>query len=160
MGWIMTTHPHAAATGDANRRAAGWVLLIAAGLPVAGILTAGLRQVEVRPGLIDWLFVAAIVVVTAATFGLLVPRLQRLDRPRALGVALGMALVALALLPVAFWTMLPLILGSAAAWTAHTISQGGRRTGLAWAVIVTGGVAAALSVIGYVVSSFTEVPSL
>ena len=156
----MSAHVAEVGTNNANRQVAGVVLLIAAGLPVAGILTAGIRRAEVAPGLIDWVFVAAIVIVTLATFGLMVPRVQRLAKHRALGVALAMALVGLALLPIAFWTMLPLIIGSAGAWIAYTVSGDGRRTGVAWAGIVIGGVSGLLSAVGYVVSSFVDVPTL
>ena len=159
-GCGMSAHAPTIGTVNKNRRMAGWVLLIAAGLPIAGILTAGLRQTDVAPGLVDWLFVVAIALITAATYGLAVPRVQRLEKSRALKVALGMAVVALALVPVAFWTMLPLIIGSAAAWIAYTVSEGARRTALAWTVLTIGCLAAALSAVGYVVSSFIEVPTL
>ncbi len=141
------------ATDSSNRRVGGATLLIAVGLPVAAILTAGMRQVEVQPGLIDWLFVAAVALVTIATFGVLVPRVQLRPPARAVRTALVMTVLALVLTPFAFWTMVPLILGSAGAWIAHTVTADRGRTRLASAAIMLGVLAGVLSVAGYIATS-------
>lgn len=141
-----------ASTPDRRRFVGALVLLLAMGLPIGAILTAGVRDVEVQPGLVDWIFVGLVAVVTVATFGLLVPWAER--RHKSATVALILSGVALALVPLAFWTMAPLILGAAGAQVAATSTGAdGRRGRLATAAIVVGGMAALASVAGYIATS-------
>lgn len=139
-----------------TRLVAALTLLVAVGLPVAAILTAGIRDVEVQPGAIDWIFVAGVALATVATFGLLVPWGMRHAR-RAATTGFALATIALLLAGVFFWTMVPVIFGSAGAWlgyTARTMPRGtGHRRGLATAAIAIGAVAVLGSVAAYVVTS-------
>jgi hypothetical protein len=130
---------------------------VAVGLPVTGILTAGVRDVDVEPGLIDWIFVAAVATVTLVTFGALGLWLRR--RPRANTAAVGLALgvVAAAASVVAFWTMVPVVLGSAAAWLGllgHRTAAGSRTPSvIAIGAVALGALAALGSVVMYVATS-------
>jgi MFS family permease len=139
-----------------TRLVAALTLLVAVGLPVAAILTAGIRDVEVQPGAIDWILVAGVALVTVATFGLLVPWATGHAR-RAATTGFALAATALLLTGLFFWTMVPVIFGSAGAWlgyTARTMPQGtGPRRGLATAAIAIGAVAVLGSVAAYVVTS-------
>ncbi|HVR33869.1 MAG TPA: hypothetical protein VMS74_14310 [Acidimicrobiia bacterium] len=138
---------------------AALTFLIAVGLPVAAILTAGLRDVEVQPGAIDWILVAGVAVVTIATFALLVPWAQRDPESTGRAAKTGFALSAsgLAVSVILFWTMVPVIFGSAGAWLGHTARErsksGQRLRGLATAAIIIGAFAALGSVAAYIATS-------
>lgn len=93
--------------------------LVAVGLPVAAILTADRRDVEVQPGLIDWIFVAGVAAVTIVTFGALAFWLSRKPRAHTGGAGLTFAIVALLATPVTFWTMVPVIFGTAGGWLGY-----------------------------------------
>jgi hypothetical protein len=148
------TQPAAEASQSTRTRlVAVLTLLVAVGLPVAAILTAGVRDVEVQPGAVDWIFTAGVAVVTLATFGLLVPWSARHTK-RAARSGLALSIAALLLSVMFFWTMVPVIFGSAGAWlgyTARKTSEGvGRRTGLATTAIAIGTVAALGCVAAYI----------
>ena len=109
-----------------HRKAVGIVTFLAAiGVPIVGILTADARGAEVSPGLGDWIFVGIVAAIALATFGLLVP--WALDRRGSLTG--GAALSGLAFLAsfVAFWTMVPLILGAAALVSVRLTTRGTRQ---------------------------------
>ncbi|HEX5533666.1 MAG TPA: hypothetical protein VFX33_07995 [Actinomycetales bacterium] len=131
--------------------------LVAAGLPVTGILTADMRDVAVRPGLIDWIFVSGVAVLSVLTFGLLVRWLRRRPHANPARVGLVLSLIAMAASIVAFWTMVPVVLGSAAAWLGVLGRDAATRsrTSAAEATIalVVGVVAAVGSAVMYVVTS-------
>ena len=80
--------------------------------------------------------IGAAVVIALLVFGLLVPWAARTSK-RAAGWGMGLAIVAVILIPVTFWSGVPLIAGGAAAvlGTAARRLGGG---GLARAVVVIG----------------------
>jgi hypothetical protein len=131
--------------------------LVAVGLPIGGILTADMRDVAVRPGLIDWIFVAGVAVLSVLTFGLLLLWLRGRPHANPARVGLVLSLVALAASIVAFWTMVPVVLGSAAAWLGVLGRDAATRSGTspakATVALVVGLVAAAGSVVMYVITS-------
>ena len=132
-------------------------LLVAVGLPVAAILTAGVRDVEVEPGLIDWVFVGGVAVVTVLTFGALTLWLNRKPNARTGGVGLAFSVLAILAVPVTFWTMVPLILGTAGAWLGYRgVGQNraaGRSTRAATTAVVLGALAALASIAMYIATS-------
>jgi len=132
-------------------------LLVAVGLPVAAILTAGLRDVTVEPGLIDWIFVGGVAVVTVLTFGALTVWLNRKPTARTGGVGLAFSVLATLAVPLTFWTMVPLILGTAGAWLGYrAVSHNraaGRSTKAATTAVVLGALAALTSVAMYIATS-------
>jgi cytochrome bd-type quinol oxidase subunit 2 len=154
----MNTLTEAIDTGRA-RLVAGLTFLVAVGLPVAGILTADAREAEVSPGAGDWVFVALVAVVTAATFALLVPWSLRGEdgQNRRVKSGLTLSISAFLLSIVLFWTMLPVVFGSAGAWlgylTREDANAGQRQTRMATAAIVIGGIATLASIVGYVATS-------
>ena len=139
---------------------AGLTFLFAVGLPIAAILTAGAREVEIEPGAVDWIFVATIAVVTALVFGLLVPRALRdsANGKRMAKVGLSLSGIALIAVVAAFWTMIPVIFGTAGAYLGYEARQttAGETTGRRWvptAAMIIGGLAAIASVAAYVATS-------
>lgn len=139
------------------RPIAGLTFLIAVGLPVAAILTAGMRGADVPPGLVDWIFVAAVAVLTLATYGLLVPWASRATVRRAATTGLALSISALLLSAMFFWTMVPVIFGSAGAWLGHTArhaARGGRgHAGVPTSAMLVGALAALGSVAAYIATS-------
>jgi len=138
-----------------HRRIVGVItFLVATGVPIAGILSADARGAEVSPGLGDWIFVGIVAAISAATFGLLVP--WALDRKgsRTAGVALsGFAFLASF---VAFWTMVPLILGAAGAligYETRQSSEDGSKRMLGLAAMILGVIAAVVSIAGTIATS-------
>lgn len=131
--------------------------LTAVGIPVAAILTADTRDVEVQPGLIDWIFGAAVAAVTIVTFGALAFWLRRKPNARTGRAALTFAIVALLATPVTFWTMVPVIFGTAGAWLGHgAVTQDrleGRSNRVAITVVALGALAAIASVAMYIATS-------
>jgi hypothetical protein len=131
--------------------------LVAVGLPIGGILTADMRDVAVRPGLIDWIFVAGVAVLCVLTFSLLLLWLRGRPQANPARVGLVLSLVALAASIVAFWTMVPVVLGSAAAWIGvlgrDAATRSGTSAATATVALVVGVVAAVGSVVMYVVTS-------
>jgi hypothetical protein len=94
--------------------------VVAVGFPLIGILTAEAREVEVMPGTVDYVFVALIALVTLLIFGLVVPRGIQGNTGRT-----GLILSILAVVTVvAFWTMLPIILGAAGALLGYEARSG------------------------------------
>jgi hypothetical protein len=148
------TQAAVAANHSRKRQVGASTFIVAVGLPIAAILTAEHRDVEIMPSLIDWIFVAGVAVTTIAVFGLLVP--WALRRPNVATAALTLSVTAAALL-VVFWTMLPLILGTAGAWLGlvarDTPDHLGPRSRQATAAIALGALAAILSIAGYVATS-------
>lgn len=141
------------------RLVAGLTVLVAVGLPVAGILTADARDVQVSPGVGDWIFVALVAVVAVATFGLLLPwSLRGQDRQtRVVKSGLTLSIIAFVLSFMFFWTMIPVIFGSAGAWLGYQERERAKGTGqprrAATAVVVIGAIAAIASVAGTVATS-------
>jgi len=156
----MTTHLTETDRSAQRRLVAAATILIAVGLPVTAILTADIRGVETQPGLIDWIFVATVAVVAVATFGILVPRAERSTpaRPaRSATLGLALSLGALVLSVILFWTMIPLIFGSAGAWLGY-LARGhardaGHPTGRATTAVVLGLVTVLWTVAAYVATS-------
>jgi hypothetical protein len=139
-----------ATTSTTTIRSVGIVtFLLAVGMPIVGILTAGIRGSDVEPGVVDWVFVGVVALIAIATFSLLVPRLVRRSGPTA---GLILSLVAFVTSFVAFWTMVPLILGAAGAVVGYEATRGDAgtpaRIGAAAAVIL-----GAIAVIGSVVAT-------
>lgn len=154
----MNTLSEAIDTGR-GRMVAGLTFLVAVGLPVAGILTADAREAEVSPGAGDWVFVALVAAATVATFARLVPWSLRGEDggKRRVKSGLTLSISALLLSIVLFWTMLPVIFGSAGAWlgylTREDAKAGQRQARMATAAIIIGGLATLASVVGYVATS-------
>ncbi len=132
-------------------------LLVAVGIPVAAILTADMRDVEVQPGLIDWLFVAAVAAATIITFGALTFWLSRKPRAHTGGAGLTFAIVAVLATPVTFWTMAPVIFGTAGGWLGYrAVTQNrleGRSNKVAITAVALGALAALASVAMYIATS-------
>jgi hypothetical protein len=130
---------------------------VAVGLPVTGILTAADRDVDVQPGLIDWIFVAAVATITLVTFGALSLWLRRRPRAGTAPVGLALGVVAATASVVAFWTMVPVVLGSAAAWLGvlgHRSAHGSRSSAAtAVGAVALGALAALGSAVMYVATS-------
>jgi FtsH-binding integral membrane protein len=82
--------------------------------------------------------------LTAAIFGLVVARGLRHTAAGGRGIAMGV--IGLLAVPVAFWSGLPLVLGTAATLLGHAGKRADRGSGKAIAALVLG----LLSVIGYV----------
>lgn len=131
--------------------------LVAVGFPVAAILTADMRNVEVQPGLIDWIFVGAVATATVVTFGLLAFWLSRKPHARTGGAGLTFAIVALLATPVTFWTMVPVIFGTAGGWLGYrALTQNkpeGRSNKIPTAAVALGALAALASVAMYIATS-------
>jgi hypothetical protein len=81
--------------------------------------------------------------LTAAIFGLVVARGLRHTAAGGRGIAMGV--IGLLAVPVAFWSGLPLVLGTAATLLGHAGKRADRGSGKAIAALVLG----LLSVIGY-----------
>jgi hypothetical protein len=126
-------------------------------MPIAAILTAGARNVEVQPGAIDWIFVAGVAVTTALIFGLLVPWALRdsANASRMAKTGLSLSSIAMIVFPLLFWTMIPVISGAAGAWLGYEARQSDAegRKWIAVAAILLGGLAALASVAAYVATS-------
>lgn len=144
-------------TQDRTRLVGVLTFLVAVGIPVAAILTADLRDVEVQPGLIDWIFVAGVAAVTIATFGALAFWLRRKPHARTDRVGLTFAVVAFLATPVTFWTMVPVIFGTAGVWLGYrAVTRNrleGRSSKVAITTVVVGSLAALASVAMYVATS-------
>lgn len=131
--------------------------VVAIGLPVAAILTAGARDVEVAPGAIDWIFVGGVAAFTAGTFALLVPWCLRGGSRRQARSAISLSVTAVVLTSVAFWTMVPLALGVAGSYLGTVVRSQRRATGephrVPTTAIVLGALAALGSVAAYIATS-------
>jgi hypothetical protein len=131
--------------------------LVAVGIPMAAILTADMRDVEVQPGLIDWIFVVAVAAATVVTFGALAFWLSRQPHARTGGAGLTFAIVAFLATPVTFWTMVPVIFGAAGAWLGYrAVTQNrlaGRSNKVAITAVALGALAALASVAMYIATS-------
>ncbi len=132
-------------------------LVVAVGIPIVAILTADMRDVQVQPGLIDWIFVAGVAAVAVATFSALVLWLSRKPHAGTTGVGLTFAIVAFLATPVTFWTMVPVIFGTAGAWLGYrAFTQNkieGRPNKVALTAIALGALAALASVAMYIATS-------
>ena len=138
-----------------HRKTVGLVtFLVAVGMPVVGILTADARGAEVSPGVGDWIFVGIVAAIALATFALLVPWALGGEGSRTAGVALSAFAFVTSF--VAFWTMVPLILGAAGALIGYETrqtsdSESKQRFGLAATVL--GVIAAVVSVAATIATS-------
>jgi hypothetical protein len=122
-----TTTPHAAATG---------AVVGATAAVCTALFAHDWREIAISVGLLA--------VVTAAIFGLVVPRALR--KESAGGTALGLAVPAALLVLPAFWSGLPLVLGVAGVLVGNhgrTASSGARKS---IAAVVLG----SLAVVSYV----------
>jgi len=130
------------------------MFLVATGIPIVGILTADARGVETSPGLGDWIFVGIVAAIAAATFGLIVPWALRGEGSRTAGVTLSaFAFVASF---VAFWTMVPLILGAAGGLIGYETRQTSDRNSkqrLGLAAMILGTIAVVVSVAATIATS-------
>ena len=144
-------------TQDRTGLVAILTFLVAVGIPVAAILTADMRAVEVQPGLIDWIFVAGVAAVTIVTFGALAFWLRRKPHARTGGAGLTFAIIAFLATPVTFWTMVPVIFGTAGGWLGYrAVTQNrleGRSNKVAITAVVLGALAALASVAMYIATS-------
>lgn len=131
--------------------------LVAVGFPVAAILTADMRDVAVQPGLIDWIFVAGVAAATIVTFGALAFWLSRKPHARTGGAGVTFAIVAFLATPVTFWTMVPVIFGTAGGWLGYRdITQNrleGRSAKVAITAVALGALSALASVAMYIATS-------
>lgn len=131
--------------------------LVAVGIPMAAILTADMRDVEVQPGLIDWIFVAGVAAATIVTFGALAFWLSRKPHAPTGGAGLTFAIVAFLATPVTFWTMVPVIFGTAGGWLGYrAVTQNrleGRSNKVAITAVALGALAALASVAMYIATS-------
>ena len=110
--------------------------------------------VAIGGAVVSWLFadsrgeaigeVVFIPVFTAAIFGLVVRR--GLRHPAAGGRGIAMGVIGLLVLPVAFWSGIPLVLGTAATVLGHAGKRADRGSGKAIASFVLG----VLCLVGYV----------
>lgn len=131
--------------------------IVAVGIPIAAILTADMRDVEVEPGLIDWIFVAGVAAVTVVMFVSLVLWLNRQPHARTGGLGLTFAIVAFLATPVTFWTMVPVIFGTAGAWLGYRAftqnKKEGRSNKIAITAIALGTLSTLASVAIYIATS-------
>lgn len=128
--------------------------LVAVGIPIVGILTADARGAEVSPGVGDWIFVGIVAAIALATFALLVPWALGGEGSRTAGVALSAFAFVTSF--VAFWTMVPPILGAAGALIGYETrqtsdSESKQRFGLG--AMVLGVIAAVVSVAATIATS-------
>lgn len=142
---------------DHLRLVGGLTTLVAVGLPVAAILTADARDVEVAPGAVDWIFVGLVASFTIATFAYLVPWILRGGPRRTARSAITLSASALVLASTFFWTMVPVAFGTAGsylAWHERRLEDGTRPgRGLTVTATVLGTIAALGSVVAYVATS-------
>lgn len=143
--------------GDRTRLVGLLTFIVAVGIPIAAILTADMRDVEVQPGLIDWIFVAGVAAVTVGTFSALVLWLSHKPAARTSRVGLTFAIVAFLATPVTFWTMVPVIFGTAGAWLGYRALTQNKNEDLPNKVAITaialGALAALASVAMYIATS-------
>lgn len=128
--------------------------LVAVGIPIIGILTADARGAEVSPGVGDWVFVGIVAAIALATFALLVPWALGGDGSRTAGVALSVFAFVTAF--VAFWTMVPLVLGAAGAFIGYETrqtSESKSRQRLGLAATVLGVIAVVVSIAATIATS-------
>ena len=127
--------------------------LVAVGLPIAAIATAGVRGAEIEPGPIDWALVALVALLALATFALLLPWAARAPG-RATAVGVTLSTVALVASFVFFWTMVPVIFGSAGAWLGYSATGApGRSRAAGMISMAMGALAAVASVVAYIATS-------
>ena len=151
---IETTHPNETVTSAQARTAGIATFLLAVGMPIIGILTANARGAETAPGLGDWVFVGIVGLAAIGTFTLLVPWALRDNGSRTGGLIVST--IGFATSFIAFWTMLPLILGAAGAFIGYkTLHDGaaGSRRGMAVAAIALGLIAMVVSVAATIATS-------
>lgn len=139
----MTSTHNTQLTTDTDDRAAARQALVPAALAVA-----------IGGSVVSWLFadsrseavgeVVFILLLTAAIFGLVVPRGLRHAAAGGRGIAMGV--IGLLAVPVAFWSGIPLVLGTAATLLGHAGKRADQGSGKAIASFVLG----VLGVIGYV----------
>lgn len=112
-----------------------------------GLATCLVATAATMYGAHDWgeiaTVVAAIVIVGAVAFGLVVPRALR--KESAGGTALGLSVPAILLMVPAFWSGLPLVLGVAGLVVGSAGRHAPRGAGKSIAAIVLG----ALAAVGY-----------
>lgn len=144
-------------TPDRTRLVGILTFLVAVGIPVVAILTADMRDVDVQPGLIDWIFVGGVAATTIGTFGALATWLSRRPHARTDRAGLTFAIVAFLATPVTFWTMAPVIFGTAGGWLGYRAVtrsrvEGGATT-VAISAVALGSLAALASVAMYIATS-------
>jgi hypothetical protein len=152
---IVMNHALENSTRDRTGLVGVLTFVVAVGIPIAAILTADMRDVEIQPGLIDWIFVAGVAAVAVVTFGALTLWVNRKSPARTGGAGLTFAIVALLATPVMFWTMVPVIFGTAGAWLGY-LALGvteGRPNKVAITATVLGALAALASVAMYIATS-------
>jgi succinate dehydrogenase hydrophobic anchor subunit len=151
---IEATHP-VQATKPRQIRTAGFVtFLLAVGIPIVGIVTADVRGAEVAPGLGDWIFVGIVGAVAIGTSTIFVPWALRGNRSKTAGIVVSGFAFATSF--VAFWTMIPLILGAAGALIGYETTQdddAGSRPVVSLASIVLGVIAVVVSVAATIATS-------
>lgn len=113
-----------------------------------GVASAAVALVGTFVGAHDWreigVISAIVIVVTAAVFGLVVPRALR--KGSAGGTALALAIPAVLLLVPAFWAGIPFVLGAAGA----VVGNAGRRAPTGSGRSIAGLVLGVLAMVGYV----------
>lgn len=113
-----------------------------------GAVSAAVALTGTFVGANDWseigIIAPLVVVVTAAVFGLVVPRALR--KESAGGTALALAIPAILLLVPAFWAGIPFVLGAAAA----VVGNAGRRAPSGSGRCIAGLVLGVLAMLGYV----------
>jgi hypothetical protein len=152
---IVMNHALENSTRDRTGLVGVLTFVVAVGIPIAAILTADMRDVEIQPGLIDWIFVAGVAAVAVVTFGALTLWVNRKSPARTGGAGLTFAIVALLATPVMFWTMVPVIFGTAGAWLGYLAlgATEGRPNKVAITATVLGALAALASVAMYIATS-------
>jgi hypothetical protein len=148
------THLDQTVTVNHTRTVGVVTFLVATAIPIIGILTANAQGAEVEPGLGDWIFVGIVAATALATFGLLVPRILNNGGSRTGGLIVSV--IAFLSSFVAFWTMIPLILGAAGGLIGYqTIQDSTKRTkkGLAISSMVFSGIAVIVSIVATIATS-------
>lgn len=121
------------------------VFVVTIGFTALGVFSHG-PQTDPHSASEFYMVAAVVAAATLAIFGILLPRALRPDTVRSGGTALTMSVVGAALLVPAFWSGLPLVLGSAGAILGYAGRSARKGAGISTVAMVVG----ILASIGYV----------